>query len=371
MLYIWPLFAFFSVPLLLPYALGLVNRLYILVKPRGGRSTGPTESSTSSTPGTGSQSDGLFKGSSRKINTSVTTASTQGQTSRAQTQADQRDWWTTTVFHSKLYWPIYLIATVVLSFVIVKYNTIIHPFTLADNRHYMFYIFRYTIRRSTLIRYSLVLPYTISRWMIWGTLGGCYRWFMEGKGENCSMYYGWEDKTPFRNHPFTRDVGRLQSNAAFPGAFPVEFEEARAEKQTLADRALGEDPLVYSTEPISTSTALVFLLATTLSLITAPLVEPRYFIIPWVIWRLLVPAWRLHDHHPAATNLVEDVRRGYPTPGKVVDFFRHHDLRLWLETLWFLVINLVTIYIFLFKPFQWRAEDGTLLDEGRWQRFMW
>jgi alpha-1,2-glucosyltransferase len=31
----------------------------------------------------------------------------------------------------------------------------------------------------------------------------------------------------------------------------------------------------------------------------------------------------------------------------------------------------VTGYIFLAKPFQWRAPDGSLLDEGRWQRFMW
>jgi alpha-1,2-glucosyltransferase len=116
---------------------------------------------------------------------------------------------------------------------------------------------------------------------------------------------------------------------------------------------------------VSTSTAVVLLLASSLSLITAPLVEPRYFIIPWVMWRLMVPAWRL-----PTSGLFASVQPTGPV-GKLLEFFRHYDLRLVLETVWFVAINVVTGYIFLFKPFQWKAEDGSLLDEGRWQRFMW
>jgi len=35
-----------------------------------------------------------------------------------------------------------------------------------------------------------------------------------------------------------------------------------------------------------------------------------------------------------------------------------------LEFLWYGSINLVTIYVFLYKPFKWESEEG-------WQRFMW
>ncbi|MBE3048573.1 hypothetical protein IMZ48_39950, partial [Candidatus Bathyarchaeota archaeon] len=47
------------------------------------------------------------------------------------------------------------------------------------------------------------------------------------------------------------------------------------------------------------------------------------------------------------------------------------DLRLLLETAWFCAVNYATMLIFITRPFQWFAEDGTLLDEGRMQRFMW
>jgi alpha-1,2-glucosyltransferase len=47
------------------------------------------------------------------------------------------------------------------------------------------------------------------------------------------------------------------------------------------------------------------------------------------------------------------------------------DPRLALETVWFLVINLGTMYMFLFRPFYWKSPDGELLDGGNVQRFMW
>ncbi|TVY88273.1 Dol-P-Glc:Glc(2)Man(9)GlcNAc(2)-PP-Dol alpha-1,2-glucosyltransferase, partial [Lachnellula willkommii] len=49
----------------------------------------------------------------------------------------------------------YASAALVLTLGIIKYNTIIHPFTLADNRHYIFYVFRYSILRHPAIRYAL------------------------------------------------------------------------------------------------------------------------------------------------------------------------------------------------------------------------
>ena len=76
-------------------------------------------------------------------------------------------------------------------------------------------------------------------------------------------------------------------------------------------------------------------LATTLSLATAPLVEPRYFILPWIFWRMQIIA-------PMQERRM-----------------------LWAETAWFLSINAWTGYMFLFRGFEWPQEPGKV------QRFMW
>ena len=255
MLYIWPLITFFSFPLLIPQALKPLISAYLAFQtPRNGvRTTSPS--------------------------------------------------WT-----KHLSSAIFLVITTALSLAIVKYNTIIHPFTLADNRHYMFYIFRYTIRRGGWIPVLLVVPYMVCRWLAWGALSG--------------------------------------SSAA----------DEQRKQNPKRDCA--------QSHPVAASTALIWLLATALSLITAPLVEPRYFIIPWVIWRLVVPSW---DVPPALTRRLGDDH----AVSKGLSIVKKYNLLLWLETIWFVFVNAVTMYVFLMKPYQWRAEDGTLLDEGRLQRFMW
>ncbi|KAL7924472.1 glycosyltransferase family 59 protein [Trichoderma austrokoningii] len=261
MLYIWAFFGFFSLPLFAPYAIFAIDAV------------------------------------------------------RAPNAASQLNF--SAFFNNRLLWPLYLAATFILSGLVVRFNTIIHPFTLADNRHYMFYVFRYTIRRAPWIRYLLILPYTASRWLVWGTLSGCTTWISGVHKDACD--------------PFVK---------------------------TDAGASITKDS---STQPVPTSTALIFLLATSLSLITAPLVEPRYFIIPWVIWRLFVPAWRLQEAGTSSASAW----------GKFITFCRGYDVRLILETVWFILINLVTGYIFLYKPYVWKAEDGSILDQGRLQRFMW
>lgn len=42
-----------------------------------------------------------------------------------------------------------------------------------------------------------------------------------------------------------------------------------------------------------------------------------------------------------------------------------HDPRLWVETGWFVVVNLGTAFVFLYKGFEWKQEPGNV------QRFMW
>ncbi|PTB66776.1 glycosyltransferase family 59 protein [Trichoderma citrinoviride] len=340
MLYIWAFFGFFSLPLFLPYAiLGIDVVRSLFVPQRNGATKAPDKTSATTSSNTAPQ---------RGISLPLKIFST--------------------IFTNHLLWPIYLVSTFILSAVIVRFNTIIHPFTLADNRHYMFYVFRYTIRRAPWIRYFLILPYTLSRWLVWGTLSGCCS--TRTSTGACSAYYGSSSSrpSPFSCDPFTLATTNDSGDKQTPDPEPAPTQKDVEEKSA-------QDPLLFSKEPVSTSTGLIFLLATTLSLVTAPLVEPRYFIIPWVIWRLLVPAWRLHDHQAAGNSLFNNNNdNDAPTLsvwGRVISFCRVYDVRLVLETVWFIAINVVTGYIFLFKPYVWRAEDGSILDEGRLQRFMW
>ncbi|KAL6872841.1 glycosyltransferase family 59 protein [Trichoderma novae-zelandiae] len=335
MLYIWAFFGFFSLPLFLPCAISGVALLRnVFVSRKNGAAEGPdmpnrASSSVSMPPRDASLPLRFFA----------------------------------TVFNNRLLWPVYLVSTFILSTLVVRYNTIIHPFTLADNRHYMFYVFRYTIRRAPWVRYFLILPYTLSRWLVWGTLSGCATWTSTSRKEACPAYHPSSRPSPFRCDPFavanTLESEDKQGSESQPASTQKELHEEYA-----------QDPLLFSTEPVSTSTGLIFLLATTLSLITAPLVEPRYFIIPWVMWRLLVPAWKMH-HHQTAEKSLSDGANPSSLWGKVVGFCQVYDVRLVLETVWFVAINLATGYVFLFKPYVWRAEDGSMLDEGRLQRFMW
>ncbi|TFB00467.1 Dol-P-Glc protein [Trichoderma ghanense] len=336
MLYIWAFFAFFSLPLFLPYAILGMN---VLLSPFT------------------SQKNGADKRSDK------TTATSPSKPAAPQQEISLPLKIFSTIFNNHLLWPVYLVSTVILSSLIVRFNTIIHPFTLADNRHYMFYVFRYTIRRASWIKYFLILPYTLSRWLVWGTLSGCTTWTSTSRRETISAYRDSSRPSLFNCDPFAV-------------ADTDEPEDKRGSKSHPAptrgdlDEKYAQDSLLFSTEPVPTSTGLIFLLATTLSLITAPLVEPRYFIIPWVIWRLLVPAWRLHDHRVTGNSWFNNAGPA-SVWGKVIDFCRVYDVRLVLETIWFSAINLVTGYIFLFKPYIWKAEDGSILDEGRLQRFMW
>ncbi|KAG9504535.1 glucosyltransferase [Fusarium musae] len=365
MLYIWPFFAFFSLPLLVPYALPAINMvLRILPRARSPTSTSKPapEAETSAKPPSISFGKSRRSGSSRK-------ASATGSSDRKYPRLSKPLEIASFIFGVKLIlWPLYLLETIVLSLAIVHYNTIIHPFTLADNRHYMFYIFRYTIRRASWIRYALVVPYTLSRWMTWGTIAGCSRFFTIHM-RACSVYGNGTENPPFLSHPMVTNVGfsPRQTYAASPARITENSQDTSKHREL--SKALGDDPLLASIIPASTSTGLVFLLATTLSLMTAPLVEPRYFIIPWVMWRLLVPAWRLHDHgyYGGVTSRLSN----YPKIRPFFEFFQHYDLRLIIETFWFIAINAATGYIFLTKPYIWKAEDGTVLDDGRFQRFMW
>ena len=346
MLYIWPLFAFFSAPLLLPAAFSIAGGTFALLRRLFSRPAQgyPTAHAT----GALRSEEPVFKRVKHNhvdFSRSAPVAQTYGAAS--QDTLAGAPLWRILILLGLL--PV--IAGIALA--VVKYNTIIHPFTLADNRHYMFYVFRYTIRLPGNFQLYLVVPYLLCASLVLGalTLG---------------------DRTPsatsFFNHPF------LQPPVKEPPTVASSLKDGKAQRRGSGNQAAmpsqapnaangdtDQAPPGAHTPPLTT--VLLLFLATSLSLITAPLVEPRYFIIPWIMWRLHVPAWSTDDLTPALWRV--------PVVRQVLRLGRVLDLRLLLELAWFCAINYGTMRLFITKPFQWVAEDGTLLDGGRLQRFMW
>lgn len=245
---------------------------------------------------------------------------------------------------------------------VVKFNTIIHPFTLADNRHYMFYVFRYTIRKAWWVRYVLLVPYWISLVNVIRCLQGCQ-----------SIYASHSKECPVRrqidleylNSPFIDSGLRVRRKKTTASDL---FQEGNIKNKKDTMTFFGS--ATPETTPPTSSTFTLWLLATTLSVITAPLVEPRYFILPWIFWRLHVPAWRLHDcsKERPLTNISEKYL-GHKS--LLIELGKAVDLRLFLESAWYILINISTMVIFIMKPFYWYDENGNISDNGSVQRFMW
>ncbi|CAI7676889.1 unnamed protein product, partial [Penicillium pancosmium] len=54
---------------------------------------------------------------------------------------------------------------------VVHFNTIVHPFTLADNRHYVFYVFRLLLGVHPAVKYGAVLVYFFCGWAVISAFG--------------------------------------------------------------------------------------------------------------------------------------------------------------------------------------------------------
>lgn len=152
-----------------------------------------------------------------------------------------------------------VVGIMCLAFLAVRAGTLVHPFILADNRHYTFYLWRRILGATTYSRYCMVPLYALTTWL--------------------SIFS-------------TRSRPAIQS----------------------------------------------FMLAacTAIVLIPAHLVEFRYFTIPWYLYML--------DGHSVL----------YQTAGTV---------RIVCTIVGYLLINAITMYVFLNKSFTW--PDGSIA------RFMW
>lgn len=152
--------------------------------------------------------------------------------------------------------PFKLLISCLLFTCCVYFFTLQHPYLLADNRHFTFYIWRRWFLRHSYCKYISVIFYIIA-----------FQLFSEMMGH------------------------------------------------------------------ISRPLTLLYILGTAAVLVPAYLLEPRYFIVPYIFWRLSYPERRIAV--------------------------------IMLELIYEFLINVVVLYMFLYKPFEWLHEPGVK------QRFMW
>lgn len=151
------------------------------------------------------------------------------------------------------------IGIVCLAFLAVRMGTLVHPFILADNRHYIFYLWRRVVGVSAYSRYYMTPLYAMGAWLS-----------------------------------------------------------------------------IFSVPSQSTLQSIMLAASTCAVLIPAHLVEFRYFTIPWYVYML--------SEHSVL----------FQTGGRK---------RVILTIMGYLVVNAITMYIFLYKTFTW--PDGSVA------RFMW
>lgn len=238
----------------------------------------------------------------------------------------------------------------ILALAVVRFNTVIHPFTLADNRHYIFYVFRLLSLRPW-VRYIATPVYIFCGWAVLLTL--C---------EPCAPNPSGKPK-----------LGDQACLALFDWWWRPQQAEYWETNQIIKS----------TSDAFMTTSALAWLATSSLTLVTAPLVEPRYFILPWIFWRLDVRGPPVDSDLPSsggevsrqaeASSRLVDIRQVNEAltaadAASLTDFsilYRHGDHRLWLETFWFLLINCATGYLFLYRGFHWPQEPNQI------QRFMW
>jgi alpha-1,2-glucosyltransferase len=98
---------------------------------------------------------------------------------------------------------------------------------------------------------------------------------------------------------------------------------------------------------------LLFLLCTIATLTPTPLIEPRYFLTPFVILRILAA--------PTPPSAPAPKTKGEAPQARGVELASYVPA---LEAGWYVAVNAIALGVFLTIKFRWPAEEG-------WQRFMW
>lgn len=253
------------------------------------------------------------------------------------------------------------LAIIPVMLAIVHFNTVVHPFTLADNRHYTFYAFRLLLRYHPAVKYAAVIIYFLCAWVVLAAFGFStpppQPQYVQIPPSPASS------QKPALTKKQEKQENKKRAKAAQKAAASSSSKQAKATQQSppISPEALAKvrehiiQRQLQQRQPIRVSFVIIWLAVTALSLITAPLVEPRYFIIPWVMWRLHIPP------QPTPSVYRQQQRDGKGLfKAKLITNFP-----LVLETVWYIAINAVTGYLFLYRGFEWPREPGKV------QRFMW
>lgn len=176
--------------------------------------------------------------------------------------------------------------------IIIRYFTRVHPFLLADNRHFTFYLFKRLIgSKRKLIKYIL-MP---------------------------SIYH-------FSTFSYI-EVMR-PNEFTFDTLIPISV----------------KDPVQLPIQLTHISwTALI--ICTILTIVPSPLFEPRYYILPYFFWRLFVTS--------SAEPFISNLKLSYEE-GEILTI--SSTKRLALELAWFVCINLLTLFVFVRYTFHWDTE---------------
>ncbi|SCV02242.1 LANO_0F16226g1_1 [Lachancea nothofagi CBS 11611] len=167
---------------------------------------------------------------------------------------------------------------------VIRFFTVTHPFLLADNRHYTFYLFKKIVARNFWFKY-LLMPW-VYHFSIFH--------YIEVMRTKVMQF-----------HPV------LPIEIKTPTELPVQLTHI-------------------------SWTALI--ICTFMTVVPSPLFEPRYYILPFMFWRIFLT--------PVADNILDESNAGEYKYCK----------RLSLEFAWYLFINAVTLTVFSFRTFRWEGE---------------
>lgn len=102
------------------------------------------------------------------------------------------------------------------------------------------------------------------------------------------------------------------------------------------------------------------------TLLPSPLLEPRYFIVPYILLRLQVPPYDEAEPIVPSTGSQPAVVPEQPKVHAQQKGFDWAEYLPWIELMWYCAINYATMYVFLYK-------DRTVEINGQEEiiRFMW
>ena len=173
--------------------------------------------------------------------------------------------------------------------------TYVHEYLVADNRHYTFYVWRKIINRHPLARYALI-PVYLASWLV----------IMSELGCNNTTQQTSDDTTQQTNDATTQ--------------------------QTSNDTTTQQTSDTTTQRGCSMVWCMLFFLCCCASLIPQKLLEFRYFIVPYLLFRLHVR--------------------------------RIKGAELCVEFLLYSLVNMATLYLFIRRTFYWEGDASP-------QRFMW